>query len=143
MGKFLVRITIVLVTIHFLLSFYVAQFIGIDILNDYHSLAFELCVVVYSFSEGKYHCRYLKFLALGIFLTDSLSRLDNSYNFLSVSEHNLYCFVILSVSIGIALYKAIKHFHDVSKIKRKRAKLYGRDIDNKLRRIEYDKENGV
>lgn len=132
MGKFLVRITVIFVTIHFLVSFYVAQFYGIDILNDYHTCAFELCVVVYSFTEGKYHCRYLKFLALGIFLSDTLSRLDNSYNFLSVSEHNSICFCLIAISIGIALYKAIAHFMYVGKLKQKRKKLYGSDTDHKL-----------
>lgn len=143
MGKFVVRITIILTSVYFMLAFYFAQFVGIDILNDYHALAFELCVVVYCFSEGKYHCRYLKFLALGLLLSDLLSRLDNSYNFLTVSEHNAYCFCLIAGSVGIALYKAIAHFHKVNKIKRNRAKLYGRDIDDKLRGIEYDKEDGL
>lgn len=132
MGKFVVRVTVILVTIYFLLAFYMAQFIGIDILNHYHVNAFEFCVVVYSFSEGKYHCRYLKFLALGIFVTDTLSRLDNSYNFLSISEHNVICLVILSICIGIALVKAFAHFIKAGRIKRKRQRLYGNDIGNKL-----------
>lgn len=132
MGKFIVRITIVLTSLYFLISSYYAQVYGIDILNDYHSIAFELCVVVYSFSEGRYHCRYLKFLSLGVFTTDLVSRLDNSYNFLSVSEHNAIVFCLVSISIGIALYKALKHFHDVGKLKQKRNKLYGRNIDSRL-----------
>lgn len=132
MGKFVVRVTVILVTIYFLLAFYMAQFTGIDILNHYHVNAFEFCVVVYSFTEGKYHCRYLKFLALGIFVTDTLSRLDNSYNFLSISEHNVICLVILSICIGIALVKAFAHFIKVGRIKQKRQRLYGNNIGNKL-----------
>ena len=130
MGKFVVRVTVILATIYFLLAFYMAQFMGVDILNDYHACAFEFCVVVYSFTEGKYHCKYLKFLALGIFATDTLSRLDNSYNFLSISEHNVICLVILSICIGIALFKAFAHFIKVGKVKRKRQRLYGSNIDN-------------
>lgn len=130
MGKALVRITIILTSTYLLIAFCTAQFWGIDISNNLHVPSFELCVVVYSFSEGKYHCKYLKYLALGIFLTDSLSRLDNSYNFLSVSEHNSICFVILSGSIGMALYKAIHHFYKVGKVKRKRMELYGSSSTN-------------
>lgn len=109
-----------------MLSFYLAQFYGIDILHDYHTVPFELCVVIYAFSEGKYHCRYLRFLALGILLSDFLSRLDNSFNFLSVSEHNSICFCLISSSIGMALYEAIEHFNHVRKVKQNREKLWGK-----------------
>ena len=126
MAKFFVRITIILTSIYLLLSFYIAQIYGVDILNNFHVLPFELCVVIYTFSEGKYHCRYLRFLALGIFLSELISRLDNSYNFLSVSEHNSLCFCLLSSSIGMALYEAIEHFNHVRKVKRNREKLWGK-----------------
>lgn len=126
MAKFFVRITIIMTSIYFMLSFYLAQIYGIDILHDYHIVPFELCVVIYAFSEGKYHCRYLRFLALGILLSDFLSRLDNLYNFLSVSEHNSICFCLISSSIGMALYEAIEHFNHVRKVKRNREKLWGK-----------------
>lgn len=54
MGKFLVRVTIVFTSLYFLLSYLLAQFGGIDILKDGYSILFELCVVVYAYSEGKY-----------------------------------------------------------------------------------------
>lgn len=131
MGKFLVRVTLIFTSIYFLLSFYVAQMFGVDLIVNYYVIPFELCVVVYCFSEGKYHCRFIKYLALSIFLTDSISFLDNSLNFLSVSEHNEICFVIISTGIGVTLYKAIEHYYDVVRIKQKRKKLYehnGNDI---------------
>lgn len=143
MGKFLVRITIIFTSIYFLIAFYVAQFYGIDIIYDYYAMMFELCVVVYSYSEGRYHCKFIKHLAASVLVTDFITCLDNSLNFLSVSEHNGFGFCCISIGMGMTLYEAIKHFHDVSKIKRKRAKLYGSNIDNKLRGIEYDKENGM
>lgn len=132
MGKFLVRMTIICTTIYFLIAFYVAQFCGIDIITNYYALAFELCVVVYCHSEGKYHCKYMKHLALSIFVTDSIVHLDNSLNFLSISEHNASCFCLLATGVGMTLYEAIKHFHDVSKLKHKKQKLYGNVTINKL-----------
>lgn len=89
MGKIIVRLVVAVTSIYFLIAFSFAQLLGVDILNDYHSLAFELCVVVYCYSEGKYHCQYMKYTALAILFSDTLSRLDNSFNFLSVTAHNL------------------------------------------------------
>ena len=122
MGKFIVRITIVLVSIYFLISFIAAQRYGIDILNDYHTILFELCVVVYCFSEGKYHCRFLKSTALAILLSDTISRLDNSFNFLSVDAHNHICAYILALGIGTSITLALRHFYKVNQLRNKRNK---------------------
>lgn len=134
MAKFFVRITIIMTSIYFMLSFYLAQFYGIDILHDYHTVLFELCVVIYAFSEGKYHCRYLRFLALGILLSDFLSRLDNSFNFLSVSEHNAVGFCCITTGMGMTLYEAINHFYNVNKLKQKRAMLNERNTNSETTR---------
>ena len=120
MGKFIVRATIAFTSIYFLLAFYVAQFCGIDILNDYHTILFELCVVVYCYSEGKYHCKYMKYTALSIFLADTLTRLDYMFDFMSVSAHNLIPIGILALGIGTSITKAIMHFVRVMKLKKKK-----------------------
>lgn len=120
MGKFVVRITIVLVSIYFLISFIVAQRYRIDILDDYHTVLFELCVVVYCFSEGKYHCKFLKSTALAILLSDSISRLDNSFNFLSVDAHNYIPIYILALGIGTSITLALRHFYKVNQLRKKR-----------------------
>lgn len=123
MGKFLVIVTLILTSIYFLVAFYVAQFLGIDILNSCYTIMFELCVVVYCHSEGKYHCRFIKYLATSILVTDSISFLDNSLNFLSVSEHNAVGFCCIATGMGMTLYEAINHFYNVSKLKQKRKML--------------------
>lgn len=122
MGKFLVRITIILTSIYFLFSFAVAQYVGEDILYDYYAILFELCVVVYAYSEGKYHCKHLKHLTLAIFLTDTLTRFDNTFDFLTVSQHNLIPIGILSLGILASTISAIRHFYKVKKIKNGRKK---------------------
>lgn len=119
MGKLIVRLVVALTSVCFLIAFLFAQFYGIDILNDYHSLAFELCVVIYCYSEGKYHCRYMKYTALAILLSEALSRLDNSFNFLSVSAHNLIPIGILALGLGTSITLAIRHFYKVAKLRQK------------------------
>lgn len=132
MGKFLVRITIAITAIHFIISYIYAQFFGIDVFTDFYIVLFELCVVIYCFSEGKYHCRYIKFVALAILMCDILTRLDNAYDFLSVSAHNFIPLALLATSIGVGITKAFIHFYRVLKLKR-----HGRTKSNKTNGYEY------
>lgn len=125
MGKFLVRITIVLVAMYFIVAYLAAQLFGIDIMHNTYILLFELCVVVYTFSEGKYHCKYMKYTALSIFLADTLTRLDYLFDFMSVSAHNLIPIGILAIGITTSITKAIMHF--VRVVKLKHIKNYGRE----------------
>lgn len=120
MGRFLVRITILITTIHFLYAFYMAQYAGIDVLGDWHTTLFELCVVVYCFSSGSYHCQYIKTLSVAILATDTLTRLDLKYDFLSTDAHNLIPLWIMSLAIVYTLYLAIRHFIKATKLKNQR-----------------------
>lgn len=119
MGKFLVRITTILVAIYFVLSYVLAQFWGIDILYYSYTLLFELIVVIYSFSEGKYHCKYLKTTMLGIFFADLVTRIDYFFDFLLVTAHNLIPLSFVTLGMLCSVYLAISHFIKVRKLKRK------------------------
>ena len=130
MGKFLVRLTIVIVSSYYLLSYIIAQVFGVDILRYSTNLLFELCVVIYSFSEGKYHCKYIKWTMLSVFLCDFVSHLQFFTNFLSINEHNLLCIVLLASGMGISLIKALNHFWIVNRLMSKKQKLYGNIGDN-------------
>ena len=120
MGKFLVRITIVFTALYLVLSYVIAQFIGIDILAPYYNVLFELCVVIYAFSEGKYHCKYIKYTALAILFADILTYVDNHYDFLTVEAHNLIPVFIIASGILTGVVLAIKHYINVRKIKKQR-----------------------
>lgn len=125
MGKFLVRITVLITTFYFLFCYYYAQFEGVDIMDDWYSVLFLAIIVIYCYSEGRYHCRHLKHLSLALLLCDILTRLDNCINFLTVYEHNLIPIVILVLGLGISAFSALNHFQKVTKLKQKREKLYG------------------
>ena len=117
MGKFLVRLTIAIVAIYFVTVFIIGQAFGINAYDNSYILLFELCVVVYTFSEGKYHCKYMKYTALSILLADTLTRLDYMFDFMSVTAHNLIPIAILAVGIGTSVTKAFIHFYRVLKLK--------------------------
>lgn len=124
MGKALVRLTIIGTAVYFMLSYLCAQFLGIDILLPYYNIPFELCVVVYAFSEGKYHCKYIKYTALSILVSDIITQLDNSLDFLSAELHNVIPLFLIILGVAIGCILAIRHFILVRKLnKRKHGKL--------------------
>ena len=116
MGKFIVRITIIITSIFMIISYLSAQLFGIDIFSDWYIVMFELCVTIYCYSEGKYHCKYIKHLSLAILLSETITRLDNYFDFLSVFTHNIIPIFIFSIGVIIALVKAIVHFIKVRRI---------------------------
>ena len=116
MGKFIVRITIILTSIYMVISYMCAQLLGIYILSDWYIVMFELCVTIFCYSEGKYHCKYIKHLSLAILLSETITRLDNYFDFLSVFTHNIIPIMIFSVCVTITLIKAIHHFIKVRRI---------------------------
>ena len=123
MGKLLVRLTIIIVSVYFVLTYLVAKTIGIDIHSDWYTSLFALIIVVYAHSEGIYHCKFLKYSATSLFVCDMLTRLDNAYNFLSVDAHNLIPIAILALGLGTSITLAIRHFIQVIKLnKRKNAR---------------------
>lgn len=120
MGKFLVRITIIGVALYFMLAYYMAQFHRVDILYNSYTLMFEACVVAYSFSEGKYHCRFAKWTMLSIFASDIISHLDYHYNFISVGIYNYLLAFILFAGVSTSCSLAIRHFYRVIKLNRRK-----------------------
>jgi hypothetical protein len=127
MGKFIVRASIVIVAVYLIAAFLCAQLFGEDILYSFYCLPFELCVVVYAFSEGRYHCKYIKYTAVAILLADTLTHLDNVFDFLSIEAHNIIPIGIIVIGILIGIILAIKHYIRVIKLKRN---LNGRDFEN-------------
>lgn len=119
MGKFLVRITIALTAAYMIVAACIAQLAGIDILLPYYYTLFELCVVMYCFSEGKYHCKYMKYTALSVFASDIITHLDNAFDFLSVGGHNFVPIVIIFLGISASFTMAIRHFILVSRLNRR------------------------
>lgn len=130
MGKFLVRVSVLLTSIYVIISYAIAQFWGVDIISDWYVLLFESITVVYCFSEGKYHCAHLRFLALSILIADTLCRVDNYYNFLTISEHNFFLIVIMALGFMASTISAVRHFLRVNKVKQMRKKSGHNDDNN-------------
>lgn len=118
MGKALVRLTVTITSLYIVASYIMAQFHSIDILTTWYSLLFELCVVLYCYSEGEYHCRFIKSCALSIFVCDLITQLDNWLNFIDATIFNLILIAIMALGIAISITRAFIHFYRVIRIKR-------------------------
>lgn len=118
MDKFITRLTIILVAAYFIISFVVAEVFALDILMDSYILLFELCAVLYTFNSGKYHCKYIRWTGLSIFVCDTIAHLDYYFDFISVRWYNLILLSIVAIGVSTSLYKSINHFIKVSKWKR-------------------------
>ena len=118
MGRFFVRFSIILVAIYMTLSAYFAQVYGLDILRYSYMLLFECCVVIYSFSEGKYHCKFMKWTMLSILFADSMSHMDYYFDIFTISQYN--CIIGFSIIFGLSFscISAIRHFMKVRNLKR-------------------------
>ena len=117
-GKFLVRCTIVITAVYFVLSYLAAQILCIDILTPLYNILLESCIVVYSFSEGKYHCRYIKYTALAILLSEIVTQTDNMFDYLTTGLHNYIPLVLIILGVATGVTLAIRHYVRVIKVKR-------------------------
>ena len=119
MGKFLVRVTVIVVGVYFIIAFLVAHICRVDIIGNWYTTLFALIIAVYAHSEGKYHCKHLKHTATAIFVCDLITRLDNTFDFLTAKAHNLIPVGILALGLGASCFLALKHFYQVIKLNKK------------------------
>lgn len=120
MDRFLTRLTIILVSLYFLISYIIAQVAGIDILRYSYILLFESCVVAFTFCSGKYHCKYIRWTALSILICDLISHTDYYFDYIPVDMFNILLAAIMAMGLGASAILSIRHFYLVSKIKKHR-----------------------
>lgn len=121
MDRVLTRLTIMIVAVYFVVSYILAQ-MGIDILRYTYTILFELCVVSYTFCSGKFHCRYIRWLALSLLVADIISHTDYYFDYIPVGIYNLIPLFIIIVGMVTSITLAFHHFYKVNKIKKLRKK---------------------
>lgn len=122
MDKFIVRLAAISSNIWLIYSFILAwmgEYTGIS--AEFFGLTFmgSLVVAVLSFSQGKYHCKWMQALSVNLVFSEMLNILSL---YSSVFNDALIYLVILTtswaVSTILAFYFAISHFIKVKRIKR-------------------------
>ena len=118
MDKLLVRLFVVLTTLYFLCTYTMAWY-GIECFSDAYIVMAELAICVVMSSQGKYHCKYMRFTAYGLTASDSITRIDNAYDILSVDAAIVLPWSIVMCSVTISFVLALRHYYMVLKLKSK------------------------
>lgn len=129
MDNFIVRLSILVLTSFIAVSLYYA-WNGV-LISEYDcllscSLMSGILLNTLVYSQGKYHCVYMRGLCANLIFTPSITFLDSKYCLFENAETFL---IILSVAWSlcflITIILAIKHFRRARKVKKSRYREYG------------------
>lgn len=118
MSKLVIRLTVVGVALYLVMCYAIAMLFGIDIWSQTYYLLFELCVCLCISKQGVYHCRYIKYTAYGIFLSDSIVCIDNFTDAFPAPYLAFIPLILIVAGLLTTTTLAIKHFIRVRKIKK-------------------------
>lgn len=118
MDKLLVRLFVVFTTLYFLCTYIMAWY-GVECFSDTYIVIAELVICVVMSSQGKYHCKYMKFTAYGLTASDGVTRIDNAYDILSIESAIVLPLSLVMFSVAISFILALRHYYMVLKLKSK------------------------
>ena len=119
MSKFLIRVTIIGVAFYLILCYLIPAFIDANIWSQAYYLLFELCVCLCISKQGVYHCRFIKYTAYGILLSDTLVCIDNACDLFPVNFMVFVPCIVISCGLFTTTALAIRHYIKVRKYKRR------------------------
>ena len=115
MDKLFVRLFVVFTTLYFLCTYTMAWY-GVECFSDAYIVMAELAICVVMSSQGKYHCKYMKFTAYGLTASDSVTRIDNAYDILGVEASIILPLSLVMCSVTISFVLALRHYYRVFKL---------------------------
>ena len=118
MSKIFIRLTILLVAIYFIVCHICAILWQINLWSHTYTILFEICVCLCISSQGKYHCKFIRWTAYAICLTDILVSVDELFDILPYTFAVVIPFIVLSVGLIITTTLAIKHYIKVKRLKK-------------------------
>ena len=118
MDKLLVRLFVVFTALY-LIHTYIMAWFGVECFSDAYIVMAELAICVVMSSQGKYHCKYMKFTAYGLTASDCITRIDNAFDILSVEASIILPLSIVMCSVAISFVLALRHYYRVLKLKSK------------------------
>ena len=118
MAKLTVRLFVVFTALYFVYTYIMAWY-GVECFSDSYIVMAELAICVVMSSQGKYHCKYMRFTAYGLTASDSVTRIDNAYDILSVDAAIVLSLSLVMCSVTISFVLALRHYYRVLKLKSK------------------------
>ena len=119
MDKLLVRLFVVFTALYFLCTYTMAWY-GVECFSDSYIVMAELAICVVMSTQGKYHCKYMRFTAYGLTASDSVTRIDNAFGILGVEASIILPLSLVMCSVTISFVLALRHYYMVLKIKFKK-----------------------
>ena len=116
MDKLFVRLFVVFTALY-LIHTYIMAWLGVECFSDAYIVMAELAICVVMSSQGKYHCKYMKFTAYGLTASDSVTRIDNALDILSVDASIILPLSLVMSSVTISFVLALRHYYRVLKLK--------------------------
>ena len=116
MAKLTVRLFVVFTALYFVYTYIMAWY-GVECFSDAYIVMAELAICVVMSSQGKYHCKYMRFTAYGLTASDSVTRIDNAYGILSVDAAIVLPLSLVMCSVTISFVLALRHYYRVLKLK--------------------------
>ena len=118
MDKLFVRLFVVSTALYLIYTYIMAWF-GVECFSDAYIVIAELAICVVMSYQGKYHCKYMKFTAYGLTASDSVTRIDNSFDILGVEASIILPLSLIMCSVTISFVLALRHYYRVLKLKSK------------------------
>ena len=118
MDKLFVRLFVVFTALY-LIHTYIMAWFGVECFSDAYIVMAELAICVVMSSQGKYHCKYMKFTAYGLTASDSVTRIDNAFDILGVESSIILPLSLVMCSVTISFVLALRHYYMVLKLKSK------------------------
>lgn len=118
MSKFFIRITIIMVALYVIMCFIIAASFGINIWSQTYYLLFEICTCLCISKQGVYHCRFIKYTAYGILISDTLVCANNIFDFLPINWTVYVPPSIIAIGLLTTTTLAIRHFVRVQRLKK-------------------------
>ena len=116
MDKLFVRLFVVFTALY-LIHTYIMAWLGLECFSDAYIVMAELAICVVMSSQGKYHCKYMKFTAYGLTASDCITRIDNAFDILSVEVSIILPLSLVMTSVTISFVLALRHYYRVLKLK--------------------------
>ena len=118
MDKMFVRLFVVFTALYLIRTYIMAWF-GVECFSDAYIVIAELAICIVMSSQGKYHCKYMKFTAYGLTASDSVTRIDNAFDILGVEASIILPLSLVMCSVTISFVLALRHYYRVLKLKSK------------------------
>lgn len=118
MSKTIIRVTIILVAAYLILCYLIALIFGCDVWSQSYYLLFELCTCLCISKQGVYHCKFIKYTAYCILISDCIVCLHNHFAILPQNYIVLLQAAIITFGLSTTLALAIRHFIRVKRLKR-------------------------